>query len=182
MLPSPKMIIKIPKGACLWAHWGSKFVILARRLMWVIRYSKPDIYIKTSVSATAFHCLCVYQAQNHHTIHIGQQLCHNRHVPTPWHSAPLMSKCSVSEHVIQNLVHRVQSIGLDLYTHIFTNFVFPTASLYEPTQKTLQRLTLAEDSPWRESGMSRKWWVGFLSTQKFLTRVFKGEVLTMSYS
>ena len=77
----------------------SKFMILARRLMWVIEYSKPDIYIKTSVSVTAFHCLCVYQMQNRHTIHTGQQLCHNRHVPTPWHSASLMSKYSVSEHV-----------------------------------------------------------------------------------
>ena len=115
--------------------WGSKFVILARRLMWVIRYSKPDIYIKTSVSVTAFHCLCVYQAQNRHTIHTGQQSCHNRHVPTPWHSASLMSKYSVSEHVIQNLVHSAQSIAFDLYTHIFKNFTLPTPSVYESTQK-----------------------------------------------
>ena len=113
----------------------SKFMILARRLMWVIEYSKPDIYIKTSVSVTAFHCLCVYQAQNRHTIHTGQQLCHTRHVPTPWHSASLMSKYSVSEHVIQNLVHSAQSIAFGLYTHIFKNFTFPTPSVYESTQK-----------------------------------------------
>ena len=137
MSPSPKMSTKILKAPCLWAHWGSKTMYLHWKLMWVVRYSKSGIYIKTSVSATAFYWLCVYQAQNHHTIHIGQQLCHNRHVPTPWHSAPLMSKCSVSEHVIQNLVHRAQSIALDLYTYIFYKFRVPNSQLVRAPTKNV---------------------------------------------
>ena len=54
-----------------------------------------------------------------------------------WHSASLMSKYSVSEHVIQNLVHRAQSIALDLCTHIFYKFRVPNSHLVRAHSKNV---------------------------------------------
>ena len=49
-----------------------------------------------------------------------------------------MLKYSVSEQVIQNLVHSAQSMGLGVSKDMLYVALFPTLSVYEPTEKTLQ--------------------------------------------